>query len=30
MADTTTMDAMERVRKHLEAAGEDQLGEMVN
>src|SRR5688572_7692526 len=29
MADTTTMDAMELVRKHLEAAGEDQLREMV-
>jgi putative transposase len=29
MADLTTMDAMELVRKHLEAAGEDQLREMV-
>jgi transposase-like protein len=29
MADTTTMDAMELVRKHLESAGEDQLREMV-
>jgi transposase-like protein len=29
MADKTTMDAMELVRKHLEAAGEDQLREMV-
>jgi putative transposase len=29
MADMTTMDAMELVRKHLEAAGEDQLREMV-
>lgn len=29
MADMTTMDAVELVRKHLEAAGEDQLREMV-
>lgn len=29
MADMTTMDAMELVRNHLEAAGEDQLREMV-
>ena len=29
MADLKTMDAMELVRKHLEAAGEDQLREMV-
>jgi transposase-like protein len=29
MADLTTMDAMELVRKHLEASGEDQLREMV-
>lgn len=29
MADLTTMDAMELVRNHLEAAGEDQLREMV-
>ncbi len=29
MADMTTMDAMELVRKHLEAAGEDQLRELV-
>jgi putative transposase len=29
MTDMTTMDAMELVRKHLEAAGDDQLREMV-
>jgi putative transposase len=29
MADMTTMDAMELVRKHLDAAGADQLREMV-
>ena len=29
MADDETMDAMARMRKHLEAAGPDQLREMV-
>lgn len=29
MADLKTMDAMELMRNHLEAAGEDQLREMV-